>query len=72
MRNEDYNPYDPDSKEYIPLEINSKLYQGTAGEIDVKFDGYRFATKNSDMTITMLLNVSLLSRIVRRNHRRAE
>ena len=48
MRNEDYNPYDPDSKEYIPLEINSKLYQGTAGEIDVKFDGYRFATKNSD------------------------
>ena len=48
IRNEDYNPFDPDSQEYIPLEINSKLYQGTAGEIDVKFDGYRFATKNSD------------------------
>ena len=27
IRNEDYNPFNPDSQEYIPLEINSKLYQ---------------------------------------------
>ena len=46
--NPNYDPYDANSKEYIDLEINTKLYQGTAGEIDVKFDGYRFATKESD------------------------
>tara|TARA_R110002020_G_scaffold87213_2_gene215387 strand:+ start:51 stop:1907 length:1857 start_codon:yes stop_codon:yes gene_type:complete len=46
--NPNYNPYDETSKEFIDLEINSKLYQGTAGEIDVKFDGYRFAAKGSD------------------------
>jgi len=47
-KNPNYDPYDPTSKEIIDLDINAKLYQGTAGEIDVKFDGYRFATKNSD------------------------
>ena len=46
--NPDYNPYDESSEEYIDFEIQSKLYQGTAGEIDVTFDGYRFATKGSD------------------------
>ena len=46
--NPNYDPYDPTSKEFTDLEINSKLYQGTDGEIDVKFDGYRFATKGSD------------------------
>jgi len=46
--NPSYNPYDPISEKYTDLEINSKLYQGTSGEIDVKFDGYRFATKGSD------------------------
>ena len=46
--NPNYNPYDPTSEKFTDLEINSKLYQGTAGEIDVKFDGYRFATKGSD------------------------
>ena len=46
--NPNYDPYDLTSKEFIDLEINSKLYQGTAGEIDVVFDGYRFATKGSD------------------------
>jgi len=46
--NPSYNPYDPTSEKFIDLEINSKLYQGTSGEIDIKFDGYRFATKGSD------------------------
>ena len=46
--NPNYNPYDDTSKKFVDLEINSKLYQGTAGEIDVKFDGYRFAAKGSD------------------------
>ena len=46
--NPNYDPYDTNSQEYIDLDINTKLYQGTAGEIDVKFDGYRFATKGSD------------------------
>lgn len=47
-KNPNYDPYDITSKEIIDLEIDAKLYQGTSGEIDVTFDGYRFATKNSD------------------------
>ena len=47
-KNPDYDPGDPDSPEYIDLVVNSKLYQGTEGEYDVIFDGYRYATKNSD------------------------
>ena len=43
-----YNPYDETSEEYVDFEINSILYQGTEGEIPVKFDGYRFATRDSD------------------------
>ena len=46
--NPNYDPYNEASKQFIDLEINTKLYQGTAGEIDVKFDGYRFAAKGSD------------------------
>ena len=47
-KNPDYDPGDPDSQEYIDLVLNSKLYQGSPGEYDVIFDGYRYATKNSD------------------------
>ena len=43
-----YNPYDETSEEYVDFEVNSILYQGTEGEIPVTFDGYRFATKDSD------------------------
>ena len=46
--NPDYDPTDEDSLEFIDYVVNSKLYQGTAGEFDVLFDGYRFATKNAD------------------------
>ena len=48
QKNPDYNPFDEASEEYVDLQIDSKLYQGTEGEIAVRFDGYRFATKNSD------------------------
>ena len=46
--NPDYDPTDEDSLEFIDYVVNSKLYQGTEGEFDVLFDGYRFATKNAD------------------------
>ena len=46
--NPNYNPFDITSPKYVDFELNTKLYQGTSGEIDVKFDGYRFATTNSD------------------------
>ena len=46
--NPDYDPTVEDSTEFIDFVVNSKLYQGTAGEFDITFDGYRFATKNSD------------------------
>jgi len=36
------------SGEYKDSQIKSKLYQGTPYEIDVVFDGYKFATKGSD------------------------
>ena len=40
--------YDPITKEYTDSQIKSKLYQGTDFEVDVVFDGYKFATKNAD------------------------
>ena len=39
---------DPITLEYEEAKINSKLYQGTDYEVDVVFDGYKFATKNAD------------------------
>jgi hypothetical protein len=36
------------SGEYKDSQIQSKLYQGTPYEVDVVFDGYKFATKGSD------------------------
>ena len=35
-------------QEYKDSEIISKLYQGTPYEIDVEFEGYKFATKDAD------------------------
>ena len=40
--------YDPVSQIYNESKIKTKLYQGTDYEVDVVFDGYKFATKNSD------------------------
>ncbi len=36
------------SREYKDSQIESKLYQGTPYEVDVVFDGYKFATKGAD------------------------
>jgi len=36
------------SGEYKDSQIQSKLYQGTPYEVDVVFDGFKFATKNAD------------------------
>ena len=44
-RLETYNDLD---QRYDTAEIRSKLYQGTEYEVDVVFDGYKFATKNAD------------------------
>ena len=41
----DYNPI---TQEYTDSQIQSKLYQGTDYEVDVVFDGYKYATKNAD------------------------
>ena len=40
--------YDPITQTYEESQIKSKLYQGTEFEVDVVFDGYKFATKNAD------------------------
>ena len=40
--------YDPVTQVYTESQIKSKLYQGTEYEVDVVFDGYKFATKNAD------------------------
>ena len=40
--------YDPITQTYEDSQIKSKLYQGTEYEVDVVFDGYKFATKNAD------------------------
>lgn len=40
--------YDPKKQTYSDAQIQSKLYQGTDYEVDVVFDGYKFATKNAD------------------------
>ena len=40
--------YNDIKEEYEEAEINSVLFQGTAEEVAVKFDGYKFATKDSD------------------------
>ena len=49
--NPDYDPTEPvseDNPKLIPAQIKSKLYQGTPYEVDVVFDGYKFATKSAD------------------------
>ena len=40
--------YDDINGTYSQQKIDSKLYQGTAYEVDVEFTGYRFATSNAD------------------------
>tara|TARA_X000001382_G_scaffold128508_1_gene118383 strand:- start:1422 stop:3206 length:1785 start_codon:yes stop_codon:yes gene_type:complete len=40
--------YDNLTEQYSRTSLDSKLYQGTPNEVDVTFEGYKFATKNSD------------------------
>ncbi len=40
--------YDAITQTYEDSQLKSKLYQGTEYEVDVVFDGYKFATKNAD------------------------
>ena len=40
--------YDPYTQEYSETKINSVLFQGTDQEVEVVFDGYKFATKDAD------------------------
>ncbi len=40
--------YNPITEEYEQSFIDSKLYQGTDYEVDVRFTGYKFATSDSD------------------------
>ena len=40
--------YDPVAQEYRKAQLPSKLFQGTDGEIDVIFEGYKFATQTAD------------------------
>ena len=40
--------YNDISQDYETSQIKSKLYQGTEYEIDVVFDGYKFATRDAD------------------------
>ena len=39
---------DPDTGEYVDAIIKSVLFQGTDQEVEVQFDGYKFATKDAD------------------------
>ena len=43
--------YDPITDEYSDAQIKSKLYQGTDYEVDVVFDGFKYATKNADSNL---------------------
>lgn len=40
--------YNPITEEYEQSVIDSKLYQGTDYEVDIRFTGYKFATSDSD------------------------
>lgn len=40
--------YNDISQDYETSQVKSKLYQGTEYEIDVVFDGYKFATRGAD------------------------
>ena len=50
---------DPETQEYVDAVINSVLFQGTPEEVAVKFDGYKFATKNSDTNNHYVIKRSL-------------
>jgi len=66
--------YDEVKQIYSDAVINTKLYQGTPYEVDVQFDGYKFATKNADSnnhyvmkrTTTSVVDLGVITEV--RNH----
>ena len=50
---------DAETQEYVEAVINSVLFQGTPEEIAIQFDGYKFATKNSDTNNHYVMKRSL-------------
>lgn len=57
-RLEDYNI---ETDTYDVSKINSKIYQGTEFEIDVTFDGYKFATQNADSNNHYVMKRNVIS-----------
>ena len=65
--------YDEYTQEYTPAVINSKLYQGTDYEVEIQFEGYKFATQHSDTnnhyvlkrTIKGDVNIATLNQVLR-------
>ena len=63
--------YDPVSQLYSRAQLESKLYQGTANEVDVLFEGFKFATNSSDSnnhyvmkrTCTSSVNIGTISSV---------
>ena len=50
---------DPDTGEYVDAIIKSVLFQGTDQEVEVQFDGYKFATKDADTNNHYVMKRSL-------------
>ena len=50
---------DPDTGEYVDAIIKSVLFQGTDQEVEVQFDGYKFATKDADTNNHYVIKRSL-------------
>lgn len=48
LKEYDKNPLSSTFDEYIETNFTARLYQGTSQQYEVKFDGYKFATQNSD------------------------
>lgn len=53
--------YDPITEDYQESQIQSKLYQGTTYEVDIVFDGYKFATKNADSNNHYVMKRTIVS-----------
>lgn len=55
--------YDQLSEQYARTSLTSKLYQGTSNEVDINFEGYKFATKVSDSSNHYVIKRKLTSAV---------
>ena len=60
--------YDPITQTYSDSQIKSKLYQGTDYEIDVLFEGYKFATKNLSSIFLFHLSLTSITKLEASDH----